>query len=116
MAKVRIYTRWLGPVADGDAPTLSEDTTEYDCVPDEVDTEEGLTPVDLAVQAIRERHYITGPYCASSYPGWGGPHTWFSAEPYEHPYEDKREEVTAHLDGWSDADAHEIWRRVTGAA
>lgn len=117
MGIVTVYDTWYGPVVDGDAETLSVHTTEYDCVPDEYDKEDCReTPVEMAVWIIRDKHYMSGPYCASGLSGdgsWPGPGTWFAAEPYGHPYEDKRQEVTAHLEGWTDAEAREIWQGVT---
>lgn len=126
MGTITVYDSWKRVTEDGDAETLSTFTIEYtekDLTPDEFDAEDGYpTPVALAVRTLRTLHYMSGPDCASAQSPsateasgytWPGPGTWFMAKTYEHPYEDKYQEVTAHLHGWSDDDAQEIWRQVT---
>lgn len=73
---------------------------------DPADADEDTTLVDLIVH---ELSYAVEP---SSYPDWH-PGTWYSEEPYEHPYTGELEEVTVHLSGLSEQDAREVYRRIT---
>lgn len=70
--------------------------------------DEDLTIVDKAVDILRREVYATEPSCSK----WA-PHVWYSAEPYEHPYTGIREEVTAHLNGFTADESRAIYASLT---
>jgi hypothetical protein len=112
--KIPAVTVHTGTYADGEESPHSVISEDRDARPCLEDIQDGyLTPVDMAVHIIRDTLYIRGRYAASGGPEWPGPHTWFAAEPYQHPAMAEREEVTAHLTGFTDDQAREIWQRVT---
>jgi len=76
---------------------------------------------NLGSDSIVEWHYLedvathlraVGATEPSSSP-YGGLHTWYSTEGYEHPYSGELEESSFHLDGLADDEARAIYTAVT---
>lgn len=70
----------------------------------------GADPVEFAVAVIEAEGCSLQP---SSAPEWGGPHTWYSAEPRTCPHTGRITEKSAHLHGFTDGEARDIYRRIT---
>jgi len=103
------YTSIFAPWEEGqDEPERTDESSDtFPCDPDEIDQEEGLTAVDLAVKVLQ---YVTE---ASAYP-WQ-PGAWYSDEAYVRPYSGETEEITYHLHGFSDEEQRAIVTRVLPA-
>jgi hypothetical protein len=68
------------------------------------------TPVEFAADSIRSEGCDTEP---SSYPEWGGPHTWYSGEPFTGFRDGTTLEKSAHLHGFTEDQQLEIYARLT---
>lgn len=87
-----------------------EPKEEFPCEPDEFDEAEGTTAVDLAMEVLNLKIYAEE---ASSYPDWQKS-TWYSRSEEIFDNEDtERLEISAHLEGFSDIEALEIYKRFT---
>jgi hypothetical protein len=99
------YAAWLEGQDEPDK--IGEDRAVYPCEPDDIDREEGLSAVDLAVRVLRGTVYAVE-YSASEFQANG----WYAAETYVHPYSGEREEITAHLAGFTADQGREIHARI----
>lgn len=93
------YRTW-SRVDDDYDETLRTDADSYPCEPDDIDTADGLTSVDLAVTVLAEKLYVI--YASS----WPDHHAgmWYSRtdEPDAlSPDGATHEETTAHLAGFT---------------
>ena len=96
-----------GEPCEGPAETGSS-SDEYDLAADRPWF--GADPVEFAVAVIEAEGCGLQPSCG---PEWGGPHTWYSAEPCTCPRTGRIEEKSAHLRGFTESEAREIYRRIT---
>jgi hypothetical protein len=92
------YRSIFAPWEEGqDEPTLTDtDTRTYDCEPDEIDQADLRTAVEIAADVLQ---YVTDASVFPFHPG-----AWYSDETYVRPYTGEIEEVTYHLDGFTDAE------------
>ena len=117
-AKITVCRKWTkwesdadGNVVADEPDTVREETETYDCQPDDIDREEGLTRVGLAVRVLSGRLYVTE---TSNYP-WS-PGSWYGACPGDdHGFGmgGAHEELAAHLSGFTDAEEREIFAGVS---
>ncbi len=109
-----VYTVTYAPWEEGadEREKTGEGHRVHPCEPDDIDRDEGLSAVDIAVTALRTKLFATD-YSASEWQrhGW-----WSSTQPYEHAYTGELEEVTVHLRDFTEDESREIYRRVTSAA
>ena len=119
MAKIQTYRKLTAWETDndgnsiGDEPTtVHESSDEFDCEPDEIDREEGLTRVELAAKVLNRRLHVTE---TSAYP-WQ-PGSWYSAN-WESDmiemsvYGAHHGEETAHLEGFTPEEERAIFELV----
>lgn len=84
-----------------------EDEEGFSVKPDRFDRAEGKTVVDLAVKELQRQ----GAYEPSSMPFYKG--TWYSS--YDDDYRTGERTVrNFHLDGFTEAQEREIYKRMTG--
>lgn len=105
---ITTYTVTYAPWEEGqDEPTKLDTFT--DVLPVEINPwDEDSTIVGEAVDILRTKVYATEPSCSQ----WAS-NVWYSAEPYQHPYSGNREEVTAHLNGFTDEESRAIYAAIT---
>lgn len=106
------YRTWSRVDEDYDE-TLRTDEGSYPCEPDDIDTADGLTAVDLAVTVLAEKLYVI--YPSSSSPDH---HTgmWYSRtdEPDSlAPDGATHEETTAHLAGFTPEEEARVFAGLT---
>jgi len=102
-----VWPELVDGVQVADEPLRTEvDEIEHNVTPDDIDREDGLTAVDLAVKTLTD----AGAWEASSSPEWG-PRTWYTAH-YEHPYTGVIEERSFHLAGFNDNDARAVYAAI----
>lgn len=94
----------------GDRMDADQQTEIFDCTPDDIDTDEGLNHVDLAVNILRDKLYVTE---SSSYPF--SPGSWYyrmDEADMLSPDGAVSEEMSAHLEGFSADEEREIYVRA----
>jgi hypothetical protein len=107
--QVTIWTRLLGAEAvDGEREELDSWSNPYALSQDSPWS--GAGPVEFAVSVIQAEGCDAEP---SSYPEWGGPHTWYSGEPFTGFRDGTTLEKSAHLHGFTEAQQREIYARLT---
>lgn len=83
---------------------------KYPCDPDEFDIDEGVTAVDMALEVLNLKIYAEE---ASSYPDWQK-NTWYTRTEETDEWEGADTlEQTAILEGFSDQESLEIYKRFT---
>jgi hypothetical protein len=110
---LRVYHRdyYELEVRDGDIQPHGERSENLDCEPDDIDREDGLSAVDLAVASLKDLA-ATEP---SGGPGFPGPHCWWGGTVTLDYYTGEMRETSAHPYGFSDAECRDIWARLTDA-
>lgn len=115
MPEIKVYRKWTEWETDGngdsvgDEPkTVKEREETFDCAPDDIDREEGLTSVELAVKILKGKLYVTE---TSNYP-WS-PGDWYSACWDEDWNEGgAHEDLTAHLNGFTPEEEGKIFEAM----
>jgi hypothetical protein len=116
---VRVFRRRFteDDICDGDIDyrDVSEEVT--DCLADPCRDDSDATPVTLAVAAI-DAAYCGGKYGFSSYPYFDPSGWWLHPDgSYTVDYgTGMREEPSAHLYGFTEDEAREIWQMETASA
>jgi hypothetical protein len=83
------------------------DEEGVDMFPDMYDLEEGLTPVDIAVEFLRNREYVNQ---ASSYPSWSQG-TWYESSD-EDPYTGERTIKHYFLEAFTPDEERDVYNEL----
>jgi hypothetical protein len=112
MRQITVY-RSEYALADAEKIGVIDDLPDetFECEPDEFDTAEGITAVDLALEVLNLKIYAEE---ASSYPDWQRS-TWYSRteDMSDLGQADRWREISAHLENFSDVEQLEIYKRFT---
>jgi hypothetical protein len=107
--QVTIWTRLLGTeAADGEREELDSWSNPYTLSQDSPWS--GTGPVEFAVSVIQAEGCDAEP---SSYPEWGGPHTWYCGESFTGFRDGTTLEKSAHLPGFTEVQQREIHASLT---
>ncbi len=108
--QVTVWSQKYGPeVHDGERDELDSWSDSYELKSDAPWF--GADPVQFAVAVIQGEGCDIEP---SSGPEWGGQGTWYSGEARQDYRDGTWLERSAHLHGFTDAEAREVYRQVTG--
>lgn len=86
-----------------------EDEDGESMIPDEYDIEDGLTVVDKAVEYLKYKRYTTEPSSNMFHPGI----SYSTPDPDIDYHTGKETYYTSHLDGFTQEEEYEIWKKMT---